>query len=138
MHGARTVLEVEIKTSGGLRDIPQALLVQLRFYDLTLSIFNERILGVLRPDWDQGTLWGSDTDGENADACVGRGLRGFKGIATQFLPVCKNDEGAIARGAFPVGFNGKADGFGNVGAALRNRIGAQIVDCIDDSSVIDR
>ena len=81
---------------------------------------------------------GADAYRKNFHARVRRFLGFVYRVATKFLAVCENNEGAISHRAFPKCLCRQCDRFADVGAAFWNCFRIQVVDRFNRSIVIDR
>ena len=87
---------------------------------------------------DQRALWRSHAHGENSNTGVSRFFCRFHGIAAQFLAISEDNQRAISHRALTETLRGKRDCAGDIGAALGNRLGIQIVQGLNDGIVINR
>src|SRR5204863_9985255 len=90
---------MQINATGGLRDLAQSIVVELRFHHLALCVLDETAFA-FSFNRDERALRRTDADRKDSHARI-RGFLGFfRRISAKFLAVSENNKSAIPHCAF--------------------------------------
>jgi len=136
IHGVAAA-QGQIKSAGGGGDLLQQGLVELGLDHLALFVADVIAAAIRMGDRHQGSLRGTDADGENFQPLARGVLRRFERALVIILAVRQQDHGFIVI-VFLESGQGGVDGGGESRAALRNGIHVQRLDALQEGRVINR
>src|SRR5256885_11554906 len=109
---------MEIKTSGRLGNLLQAMLIEFRFHNLPGGIFYKRGAAVIAPNWNERALGSADTNRENFYADIRCCFGGFQRVSAELFAIGENNQAAISGRALAEYIDREIDRFRNVRPAF--------------------